>query len=116
MLPIVRPLCLVLTLVAAGHAMAEDASSSELRAQAKSIRNSAEHEFKITSYHCYDKFLVNACLDGAKVARLEKVKEARALEAHANKLDRSKRVKAMEARLRQTESSPANASPAKPEP
>jgi len=101
-----RALCLALTLAAAGPALANEPTSDELRARAKDIRGAAEQDFKVTTYHCYDRFLVNACLDDAKLARLEQVKEARVLEAKANKMDRSKRVKAMEARLRKIESAP----------
>ncbi|WP_227816098.1 hypothetical protein [Nitrogeniibacter aestuarii] len=100
-----RALCLALMLAASGHAMAEEPSSGELRAQAKAIRDDAERAFKVTTYHCYDKFLVNACLDEAKLDRLKQVKVARALEAKASTMDRRKRVKAMEARLRKTEAS-----------
>jgi len=97
-----RALSLAL-LFATGHVLADEANSDSLRAQAKTIRDVAERDYTLTTYHCYDKFLVNACLDDAKLARLEQVKEARALEAQANRMDRSKRVKAMEARLRKVE-------------
>jgi len=108
-----RALSLTLLLVSAFPAAAEEASSSALREQAKAIRNRAENAFKVTSYHCYDKFLVNACLDEAKLTRLEQVKDARALEAQANKMDRNKRVRAMEARLRKIDGSAADTSGAR---
>lgn len=102
-----RALGLALMLATAGPALADEPTSDELRSQAKDIRGTAEQTYLVTTYHCYDKFLVNACLDDAKIARIEQIKEARALEAKANTMDRRLRVKAMEARLRKVD--PASA-------
>lgn len=111
MTPSPRALCLALMFAATAPVLADEPGSDELRAQAKTLRDTAEHDFKVTTYHCYDKFLVNACLDEAKVVRLEQVKQARALEAKANTIDRRKRVNAMEARLRKIESAPDTQTP-----
>ncbi|QID19272.1 hypothetical protein G3580_17595 [Nitrogeniibacter mangrovi] len=101
-----RSLCLTTCLAASFGTLAQQDSSAELRAQAKAIRDAAEATYRQTSYHCYDKFLVNACLEDAKLVHINQVKEARRLEARANRIDRGKRIKAMEARLRKVENRP----------
>lgn len=102
MSPALRALCLALCAFAPATALAEEESSAQLRERARDIRDTAEARFLTTTYHCYDKFFVNACLDEAKTERIEQVKIARALEAKANRMDRAERVKAMEARLGRT--------------
>jgi len=113
-----RTLCLVASLCAATGAYAQEESSAQLREQASTIREAADKQYKQVTYDCYDKFFVNACLDDARVELITQVKEARLLEARANRIDRGKRIKAMEARLRKVESRPENAAapetPAKP--
>ena len=111
-----RTLCLVASLCAATGAFAQEESSVQLRERASAIRDAANAQYKQVTYDCYDKFFVNACLDDARVELITQVKEARLLEARANRIDRGERIKAMEARLRKVEnrpeSSPADATTA----
>jgi len=104
-----RTLCLVTSLCAAASAFAQEENSAQLRERASAIREAADTQYKQVTYACYDKFFVNACLDDARVALIDQVKEARLLEARANRIDRGARIKAMEARLRKVEGRPEQA-------
>lgn len=111
-----RTLCLVASLCATASAFAQEESSTQLRERASAIREAADAQYKRVTYACYDKFFVNACLDGARVELIDQVKEARLLEARANRIDRGERIKAMEARLRKVENRPAEPAAAVPAP
>jgi len=111
-----RTLCLVASLCAAASAFAQEENSAQLRERASAIREAADTQYKQVTYACYDKFFVNACLDDARVALIDQVKEARLLEARANRIDRGARIKAMEARLRKVENRPAEPTAGAPAP
>jgi hypothetical protein len=104
-----RALCLAACLALPAGAIAQEENSAELRDRAQAIRDAADARYTHTTYHCYDKFLVNACLDAARLELIERIREARLLEARANRIDRGKRIEAMEARLRKIENRPAPA-------
>lgn len=70
---------------------ADKARISELRAQAKDLRDEAEATFSATEPGCYRKFLVNRCIDEAKKRRLDTIREARALESEARGIDLAER-------------------------
>ena len=74
--------------------VAEDARRAELEAQGKALRDEAEATFKATEAGCYDKFLVNRCIDQAKRQRLDTIQRARALEAEARQIDLAQRQRA----------------------
>ncbi len=103
---LLRALCLAASLAATCNAFAQEETSSALRERATAIREATEATYLKTTYACYDKFFVNACLDDARLERIAQVKEARLLEARANRIDRGARIKAMEARLHKVENRP----------
>ncbi len=94
----------------AGFAQAVEGvdSSETLRDQAKQMRKAAEADFSRREAGCYERFLVNSCLDDAREDRTTLMQEVRKLEARANRIDRGERIKAMEARLRDAEARRAN--------
>lgn len=58
-----------------------------LHEQARALRNLAESDFAATEPACYQRFLVNRCLDQARQLRLERIREARALEIEARRIE-----------------------------
>ncbi len=74
--------------LAATAAMAEtDLEHAErLLEEAKALRAQAEETYRQAEPECYERFLVNRCLARANEARLEKVREARAMEIEANRI------------------------------
>ncbi len=65
---------------------AERARAEALEAEGKALRAQAEATYAATVPGCYDRFLVNRCIDQAKQARLETIQRARALEAESRRL------------------------------
>lgn len=99
--PAVTLLCLLLTLAAplaqaadAAGGESDSARSARLKDEAKALRDKAESTFASEEPQCYRRVLVNRCIDQAKQARLETIREARALEAEARKLDLAERQRA----------------------
>jgi len=72
----------------------EDARKAELEAQAKTLRSEADATYNATEPGCYEKFLVNRCIDQAKQQRLETIQRARALEAEARQIELAQRQRA----------------------
>ncbi|GHU08545.1 hypothetical protein AGMMS50225_07380 [Betaproteobacteria bacterium] len=64
---------------------------SALRDEATQLRSSAEFTYKTTEADCYQRFLVNRCIDTAKAERLTTIRRARALENEAHRLDLAER-------------------------
>jgi len=58
-----------------------------LHAQARALRSLAEADFAATEPACYQRFLVNRCLDQARQLRIERIREARELEIEARKIE-----------------------------
>lgn len=63
------------------------ARAGALHEQARTLRNLAESDFAATEPACYQRFLVNRCLDQARQLRLERIREARTLEIEARKIE-----------------------------
>ena len=70
---------------------AERARAEALEADGKALRAEAEATYEATVPGCYDRFLVNRCIDQAKKKRLETVKRARELEAESRRLTLAER-------------------------
>ena len=99
----------------AAERTAEDTRKAELNAQAKALRHEAEATFVATEAGCYQKFLVNRCIDQSKQLRLETIQRARALEAEARKIDLAQRQRAAaEVHAAQRANAPASSTQAAP--
>ena len=70
---------------------AERARAEALEAEGKALRAEAEATYEATLPGCYDRFLVNRCIDQAKKKRLETVQRARALEAESRRITLAER-------------------------
>lgn len=81
--------------VAHAHASTDPAPDAaritQLKAEAKQLRGEAETSFETIEPACYEKFMVNRCIDQAKQDRLTTIRRARALEAEARKLELAQR-------------------------
>jgi len=75
----------------AAEAGAKRARSSELRTQAKTLRDEADAAQKNEAAECKRSLLVNNCLLDARDRRLEKIEQARRIEAEQAVLDRELR-------------------------
>lgn len=106
-------------IVAHAHA-ADDADEGaeridQLKAEARQLRDQAEATFQATEATCYERFMVNRCIDQAKQARLETIRRARELEGEARKLDLAERQRAAAEVMRSNpEVSPVPANPSLP--
>ncbi len=81
-----------LSAVMAGAACASETlpDLEEARAladRAKQLRQQAEADLRQTEPVCYERFLVNRCLDQARSLRLERIKAARALEIESRRIE-----------------------------
>lgn len=92
----------------------EAARIDRLKAEGAALRAEAEATYQATEPGCYERFLVNRCIDDAKHQRLETIKRARALEAEARRLELAARQRAAAAETRTTTDAPLN--PASPSP
>lgn len=70
---------------------AERARAEALEAEGKALRAEAEATYAATVPGCYDRFLVNRCIDQARKKRLETVQRARALEAESRRITLAER-------------------------
>ena len=99
---------------------AERARAAALEAEGKALRAEAEATYEATVPGCYEKFLVNRCIDQAKKQRLETIRRARELEAEGRRLTLAERQRAAAAKPASGErpDAPARASalPAGPAP
>ncbi|MGD9871437.1 MAG: hypothetical protein AB7S63_10385 [Thauera sp.] len=73
---------------------AERARATELEAEGKALRAEAEATYEATLPGCYEKFLVNRCIDQAKKQRLQTIQRARELEAESRRLTLAERQRA----------------------
>lgn len=85
-----------------------------LKTEAQQLRDQAEQTYQVTEPGCYDRFRVNACLDDAKKARLETIRQARALESEARKLELAERQRVATEVMKQNPGAPQQ--PALPSP
>lgn len=75
----------------------------ELHERASALRTGAEARFAAAEPACYERFLVNRCLDRARRERLDSIREARELEIQARRIELAdKRRQAEEAGLQTT--------------
>ena len=70
---------------------AERARAAALEAEGKALRAEAEATYQATVPGCYERFLVNRCIDQAKKQRLETIQRARAVEAEARRITLAER-------------------------
>ena len=84
---------LLASTVLPAHAQTADeaARAAALEAEGKALRAEAEATYATTVPGCYEKFLVNRCIDQAKKKRLETVQRARALEAESRRITLAER-------------------------
>ncbi len=89
-----RTLTLALLFATSGAALADNpdalrdlAEARALQTEAKALRDLAESEFRATEPGCYERFLVNRCLDQARALRLERIRAARSLEIEARRIE-----------------------------
>jgi len=84
------PATLLATSMIAFAAPAADIDLEHARAlqeRARELRADAEATYDATERACYEQFRVNRCLDEARQARLERIREARALEIEARRIE-----------------------------
>ena len=70
---------------------AERARAEALEAEGRAMRAEAEATYEATVPGCYEKFMVNRCIDQAKKRRLETIQRARELEAESRRLTLAER-------------------------
>lgn len=90
MLKHLLPAALLATSVIAFAASAADGDLEHARAlqeRARELRADAEATYGATERACYEQFRVNRCLEEARQARLERIREARALEIEARRIE-----------------------------
>ena len=75
----------------------DPARAQALRMQADALERNAEQRFLHEEAGCYDRFLVNRCLDQARERRLADVREARALNIEARRIERAVNLAELEA-------------------
>lgn len=110
---------LIFVLLLLAHASTFSASPAEsaaerardLRERAKTMRSSADSHFAMTEHDCYSRFLVNRCIDQAKLERLARIREARLMEIEASRLELAERQ-----RVATEQGLPATTPPAAPAP
>jgi len=105
-------LCLLTPLAQAADSSAVDADTeraSRLKDEAAQLRDRAEATYQVTEPQCYERFLVNRCLDAAKQTRLDDIRRARALEAEARKLELGIRQRAAAEAMRNNPGAPQQA-------
>lgn len=73
---------------------AERARAEALEAEGKVLRAEAEATYEATVPGCYEKFLVNRCIDQAKKQRLQTIQRARELEAQSRRITLAERQRA----------------------
>ena len=66
--------------------------------EGEKLREAAETRFRQTEIACYDKFLVNYCLDRARKARNEEISKARELEIGGKRMELAERRRVAEQR------------------
>ncbi len=91
------------------------AEIARLKAGGKALRDQAEADYRAAVPGCYERFLVNRCIDQAKQARLEAVQRARQMESEARRLDLAEKQRALAARPADA-AAPAQVEPAAPSP
>jgi hypothetical protein len=79
------------SLIAVSPAESAAERARDLRERAKTMRASADSQYAITEYDCYSRFMVNRCIDQAKLERLARIREARLMEIEANRLELAER-------------------------
>ena len=91
---------LLASTVLPAHAQTADeaARAAALEAEGKALRAEAEATYATTVPGCYEKFLVNRCIDQAKKQRLETIRRARELEAEGRRLTLAERQRAVAAK------------------
>lgn len=87
---IALPFLLALALSVPAHAadpLPDLAEARSLADQARQLRVQAESEFRQAEPLCYERFLVNRCLSEARALRLERIREARAMDIESRRIE-----------------------------
>lgn len=66
---------------------AEKARAEKMREEAKALREAAEVRFKADEIACYERFLVNSCIDRVRQRHVEDTRQARALDLEAGRIE-----------------------------
>lgn len=65
----------------------ETARAEKMRDEGKVLTDAAEARFSQEEIACYERFLVNRCIDQARQRRVQEVRKARALKVEADSID-----------------------------
>lgn len=116
-----KTLILITLLAFAAAALGDETSVNDdidlelaraLEQQASELRALAESDYRVAEYECHQRFMVNHCLNEAHQLRLERIREARALEIRARRIELADRQRqAAEAGLPTQVESPTRAIP-----
>ncbi|KON81746.1 hypothetical protein PA01_09230 [Azoarcus sp. PA01] len=87
MIPRLLPLLFAVAAATAGAAEADLEHAERLRDEARALRAEADDALRRAEPACYERFLVNRCIAQAKEQRLDKLRQARAIEAEASRLE-----------------------------
>lgn len=86
---------------------AELARAKALRSQAGMLRDTAEARFDDENAACFKRFLVNRCIDQAKQRRLADVRQARAMDLEADRIELADKNRRFDAHQAEREESAA---------
>lgn len=96
------------------NAVTNSERSRQLKTEAAQLRKQAEAQYQATEPVCYQRFLVNSCIDTAKQERLDSIRRARALEAEARQIDLVERQRAASKAMTDNPGAPQSASAPSP--
>ncbi|MDD3354685.1 hypothetical protein [Zoogloea sp.] len=74
--------------------VAEMARAQTLRSESAALRGAAESRFRAEEVACYERFLVNRCIDQARSRRVTDIRRAREMELEAGRLELADRNRA----------------------
>lgn len=102
-----RTLTLALLITTSGTALADGpdalpdlATARAMHDEAEALRDLAESDFRAAEPGCYERFLVNRCLDQARALRLDRIRAARAMEIEARRIELAHKRAEVEAAAR----------------
>ncbi|MBR0566932.1 hypothetical protein J5J83_12490 [Azoarcus sp. L1K30] len=96
------------------NAVTDSERSRQLKNEAAQLRKQAEAQYQAAEPACYQRFLVNSCIDSAKQEHLDSIRRARALEAEARKIDLAERQRAASKAMADNPGAPQSASAPSP--
>ena len=84
---------------------AELARAAKLHSEASAIRDEATLRFSDEEIACYQRFLVNRCIDQARALRVEAIRRARALDTEADAIELADKNRRFAERMAEQEAS-----------